>query len=76
MHWVRNSLVLTLQRKKWTLKWLISFLSGAITICGMVINMLLKRVQRMLYNFGLPFISIAVLQTIKLFEYVGHIMTT
>jgi hypothetical protein len=37
--------------------------------------MLLKKVQRMLYNFGLPFTSIVVLQIIKLSEYVGHIMT-
>jgi hypothetical protein len=29
----------------------------------------------MLYNFGLPFTNIVVLQTIKLSEYVGHIMT-
>jgi hypothetical protein len=28
-------------------------------------NMLLKRVQRLLYNFGLPFTSIVVLQTIN-----------
>jgi hypothetical protein len=49
--------------------------SGVITICGLVVNMLMKRIQRMLYNFGLPFISIVVLQTIKLSEYVGHIAT-
>ncbi len=44
---------------------------GAITICGLIVNMLLKKIQRILYNFGLPFTSIVVLQIIKLSGYVG-----
>jgi len=62
----------SLAKEEMNFEMILFHFSGTITIC---VNMLLKIVQRMLYNFGLPSTSMIVLQTIKLFEYMGHIVT-